>query len=109
VARLDFAPSAIADTREILLVLAEKAGRPVAVAYFERFSATFERIATFPDSGAPRLSLGDAVRLAVVHPYVVIYRRSRDGAQIMRVLHGRRNITRRLLLRRSSSLAPHRR
>jgi hypothetical protein len=37
VARLDFAPSAIADTLEILLALVEKAGRPVAVAYFERF------------------------------------------------------------------------
>jgi toxin ParE1/3/4 len=103
VARLDFAPSAIADTREILSALVEKAGRSVAVAYFERFSATFDRIATFPDSGAPRPSLGNTVRLAVVHPYVVIYRRSRGGAEVMRILHGRRNITRRLLLRRSSS------
>jgi toxin ParE1/3/4 len=103
VARLDFAPSAIADTREILSFLVERAGHHVATAYFDRFCATFDRIATFPDSGAPRPSLGNDVRLAVVHPYVVIYRRSRDGAEVMRVFHGRRNITRRLLLRRSSS------
>ncbi|WP_373867985.1 type II toxin-antitoxin system RelE/ParE family toxin [Reyranella soli] len=100
--RLDFAPKAIADTQEILSALVDRAGRPVAVAYFERFRATFDRIATFPDSGAPRPRLGSGVRLAVVHPYAVIYRRSRDGAQVMRGLHGRRNITRRLLLRRSS-------
>ena len=55
-ARLDFAPSAIADTREILSALVEKAGQPVAAAYFDRFSATFDRIATFPDSGYPILS-----------------------------------------------------
>jgi toxin ParE1/3/4 len=102
VARLDFAPAAIADTQEILSALVDKAGRPVAVAYFERFSATFDRIATFPASGAPRPSLGNKVRLAVGHPYVVIYRSSRDGPQVMRVLHGRRNITRRLLWRQSS-------
>jgi len=101
VARLVFAPSAIADTREILSILVETAGRPVAVAYFERFHSTFDRIATFPDSGAPRPGLGAAVRLAVVHPYVVIYRRSREGVEVMRVLHGRRNITRRLIERRS--------
>ncbi|MBL6653317.1 MAG: type II toxin-antitoxin system RelE/ParE family toxin [Reyranella sp.] len=81
-------------------LLSKRPAGPVAVAYFERFSATFDRIATFPDSGAPRPRLGSTVRLAVVHPYVVIYRRSHDGVEVMRVLHGRRNITRRLLVRR---------
>jgi plasmid stabilization system protein ParE len=63
VARLVFAPSAIADTREILATLVEKAGRPVAVAYFERFRSTFERIAAFRNqarqgrASAPRFDL----------------------------------------------------
>jgi toxin ParE1/3/4 len=99
VARLVFAPSAIADTREILATLVEKAGRPVAVAYFERFRSTFERIAGFPESGAPRPRLGASIRLAVVRPYVVIYRQSPEAAEVLRVLHGRRNVTRRILLK----------
>ena len=97
--RLVFAPSAIADTQEILSTLVEKAGRPAAAAYFERFRSTFDRRATFPESGAPRPRLGNSIRLAVVRPYVVVYRQSPEGAEIMRVLHGRRNITRRFLRR----------
>ena len=72
-ARLTFAPAAIDDARAILSSLAEKAGRSVAEAYFNRFKATFDRLATFPRSGARRRLLGASVRIAVVHPYIVIY------------------------------------
>jgi plasmid stabilization system protein ParE len=44
-ARVVFAPSAITDARDILTTLIEKAGRPVAAAYFDRFQSTFNRIA----------------------------------------------------------------
>jgi plasmid stabilization system protein ParE len=86
VAHLVFAPSAINDAHDILTTLTEKAGRAVAVAYFERFRLTFDRLTAFPLSGAPR------------HPplcrdlsYDIRY------GQIIRVVYGRRRIRRRLL------------
>jgi toxin ParE1/3/4 len=93
-ARLFFAAAAIDDARAILTTLAEKAGVSVADAYFDRFKSTFERIAMFPLSGGPRPLLGAAVRIAVVRPYIVIYRAISDDIEIMRVLHSRRKITR---------------
>ena len=73
-ARLVFAPKAISDTYAILRILDENAGRAVAQAYFDRFKSIFERLALFPQSGAPRPRLGASVRIAVVRPYIVIYR-----------------------------------
>jgi toxin ParE1/3/4 len=75
VARLIFAPSAISDIQDILAMLAEKAGYAVAVTYFDRFRSTFDRLAAFPSSGASRPGLGATVRIAVVRPYIVVYRR----------------------------------
>jgi plasmid stabilization system protein ParE len=69
-ARLVFAPSAITDTHDVLTTLIDKAGQSVAVAYWDRFQATFRRIAAFPMSGAARPRLGTTVRIAVVRPYV---------------------------------------
>jgi toxin ParE1/3/4 len=94
VAILTFAPRAAADATDILEALSEKAGVLVAEAYLARFAATFERIARFPDSGAPRPRLGQSVLIAVVRPYVVIYRSSSERVEIMRILHGRRHIGR---------------
>jgi toxin ParE1/3/4 len=97
VPRLVFAPRAIDDAHAILTTLAEKAGRPVAEAYFDRFRLTFDRLLMFPLSGGPRPKLGTSVRIAVVRPYIVIYRTIAADVEIMRVLHGRRKITRRTI------------
>jgi toxin ParE1/3/4 len=94
VARLTFAPAAIDDARAILGNLADKAGRSVADAYFNRFKTTFDRLTMFPRSGARRTRLGASVRIAIVHPYIVIYRTTSDDIEIMRMLHGHRKITR---------------
>lgn len=94
---LVFAPSAITDARDILATLVEKAGQPVATAYFDRFQSTFERLATFPLSGSSRPRLGAAIRIAVVRPYVVIYRATSDTVEVLRILHGRRDIARRTI------------
>jgi toxin ParE1/3/4 len=95
--RLVLAPRAAHDVREILMGLVADAGNSVAEQYLGRFWATFERLVVHPYSGAPRPRLGVAVRLAVVQPYVVIYRTRDDAVMIMRVLHGHRKITRRTL------------
>jgi plasmid stabilization system protein ParE len=47
-ARLVFAPSAITDTHDVLTTLIDKAGQSVAVAYWDRFQATFVRRSEAP-------------------------------------------------------------
>jgi toxin ParE1/3/4 len=101
VPRLVFAPRAIDDAHAILTTLAEKASRSVAEAYFDRFRSTFDRLLMFPLSGGPRPKLGANVRIAVVRPYIVIYQTIADDVEIMRLLHGRRKITRQTMTART--------
>jgi len=57
----------------------------------------FERLAMFPRSGASRTHLGRSIRIGVVTPYVAVYELDNDHVIVLRVLDGRRNITRRLI------------
>jgi len=86
------------DVRRILSDLTERAGYRVAERYGAEFKATYRRLATFPESGPLRPALGSKVRIALVLPYLVIYENSDDGSlTVLRVLHGKRNITRDLI------------
>jgi toxin ParE1/3/4 len=51
----------------------------------------------FPRRGGPRPSFGRYARVGVVSPFVVIYDYRSDVVTVLRVLDGRRNITRRLV------------
>jgi len=97
--RLVTAPRFRSDISTILNYLEEVAGPRVAAQYSGRFEETIVRLTSFPESGAPRPALGPNTRLAIVRPYLVIYDFTSDDntLTLLRVLHGRRNITRRLL------------
>jgi plasmid stabilization system protein ParE len=99
--RLVVTADAEADTDAILSYLARSAGAQVLEKYASEFRAAIERLLTWPESGARRPYLGEAVRIAVVSPYVLIYEYNRDDdtLALLRILHGRRNITDRLLRR----------
>ena len=94
-----FSEAADADTDKIYAELVRQAGEATAARYATRFAALFRQLACFPKSGAPRPRLGPSVRLGVVEPYVVIHRyvEDTDAVQILRILHGKRNITKRML------------
>jgi toxin ParE1/3/4 len=83
------------DTNRIFLNLAAKAGRFVVVKYEARFELLFDNLAAYPDQGAPRPTLGKNIRIAVVDPFIVIYRHmlERDTVAVLRVVDGRRRIT----------------
>ena len=91
-----------ADTLEILRRLAEVAGYAVAEKYADRFDRLYDRLAVNPEIYQARRRLGPGVRIAVVFPYLVAYRYRRGGAtlSIVRVVHGRRRLTRSLLANR---------
>jgi toxin ParE1/3/4 len=90
-------PRADADVDAMLERLADIAGPSVARRYSHELDAIFERLAMYPASGARRRSLGPYARIAVAEPYVVVYDYQNDTVVIVRVLDGRRNITRRLV------------
>ncbi len=98
-ARVLVSTVAQADTATILRDLASNAGLGVAADYAASFEALYDRLAAHPDSGSPRPKYGRHVRIGVVWPYVVAYRHvpKSDLVGVIRVLHGSREITRKLL------------
>jgi toxin ParE1/3/4 len=88
-----------ADIAHIIDDLNRLVGANVAARYDANFDMLYRRLARYPDSGAPRPKLGAHVRISAVSPYVVIYEHVEDDdvVIILRVVHGRRNITRELV------------
>jgi len=99
--RLVVTADAEADFDNILAYLKREAGVRIADDYDKRLSSAIERLVDLPETGAPRPSLGRNVRIAVVSPFILIYEytRSNDILTLLRIIHGKRNITRDLLHR----------
>lgn len=100
-ARLVVSPQAQADTAAIIIDLARNAGYAVARQYAASFEALYERLTRHPGSGAPRRAIGKHMRIGIVSPYIVIYEHDEatsDAVTIMRIVHGRRRITGKMLL-----------
>jgi toxin ParE1/3/4 len=97
--RLVVTADAERDASEIISFLVREAGPAVAADYVSRFRFTLERLVELPETGAPRPSLGPNARIGIVSPYILIYDfvRGDDDLVLLRILHGRRNITRDLL------------
>ena len=90
---------ALADIEEIMDYLTAFAGNALAAKYEHGFNALFERIVAHPGIGAPRPRLGKNVRIMTVSPYSIYYDGgpTSDLAAILRVVRGRRRVTRRLI------------
>jgi plasmid stabilization system protein ParE len=100
-ARVVVSSNADEDTDNIFAYLAARAGRSIAVKYINLFESLYERLADHPASGPHRPVLGQDIRIGVVSPYIVIYRHSQtdDTVTVLRIIHGRQDITRKLLAR----------
>lgn len=97
-ARLRISVQAETDAAAIVAILHEQAGAQVAIRYRLEFETLFERLIMFPRSGVRRPSLGRHTRIGVVSPYVVLYEfGANDEATILRIVDGRRRITRNLV------------
>ncbi len=98
-ARVIVTASADADTASILADLASGGGYVLASKFNRRLEALYDRLADHPDSCQTRPKLGPHIRVGVVFPYLVVYRHvvGDDIVSIIRVIHGRRQITRKLL------------
>jgi len=96
-ARVVISDLAHSDFSEILRYLAVNAGFAIAERYATAFDTLYERLADFPDSGPLRPALGTRVRIGLVPPFVVVYDHRESIVTVLRILHGKRNITRDLL------------
>ena len=98
-AQVVFTASADADSGDILADLVAKAGAAVAERYDAEFDALYRRLQQFPEIGSPRPALGRLVRVGIISPYVVVheYFEADDTVVILRIVHGRRKLTRRML------------
>lgn len=97
--RVEIGRQADADIGELLERLRESAGMRVTDKYASDLQSIFDRLSMFPAIGSPRSELGRHARIAVLSPYIVIYDyvANMDHVTIVRVIDGRRNITRRLV------------
>lgn len=101
-ARLIVSLEAQSDIRAILAHLRHNAGPVVAAEYTDDFDKATDLLTCFPAMGTPRPELGPEARVVMVKPYIVIYDHSveRDAVTVLRVVHGRRNITSEMIARR---------
>lgn len=67
-----------------------EAARRYAVAFREKSEA----LARFPEMGRLRPEIALDLRSTLVNPYVLFYRVQGDEVQILRILHGRRDLRR---------------
>jgi toxin ParE1/3/4 len=98
-ARVIITASADADSAAILGDLNSKAGQPTVIKYRTLFKELYRRLAHHPDSGPARPILGPNIRIGIVFPHIVIYEHAQaaDTVTVLRIVHGRRSITSKLL------------
>jgi toxin ParE1/3/4 len=80
------------DLFEIWAYLRREASISVADRVARRIIGSCQRLSAWPYSGRNRDDLLLGIRSIVSSPYVVFYRVSDDNVEIVRVLHGRRDI-----------------
>jgi toxin ParE1/3/4 len=59
---------------------------------FDRLEARVKILEVFQEAGPLRPEIDPAARMLIEPPYLILYRLIPDGAQIVRILHGARNI-----------------
>ena len=90
-ARITFAPAAAADVAEIAAHIAADNAK-AAAALVARFKKLAAALARSPGIGRGRPELRADLRSHAIGRYVIFYRPSRDGIEVVRVLHGMRDI-----------------
>lgn len=89
------------DRDEILRYLSREAGPGVARKFAERFRQCALNLLEMPAYGPLRPELGRDCRVVIVVPYLLIYDHNPKTNEVvlLRILHGKRNITEKLLRR----------
>jgi toxin ParE1/3/4 len=84
-------PEADADVDEITLHIARD-NVNAALALIDRLDNTLKLLAWMPNLGPARPELGPLVRTLPLGNYLIIYRPVQDGVELVRFVHGARNL-----------------
>ena len=80
------------DLLQIWDYLADQASIAIADEQVRRIVVASEQLSEWPQSGPLRDAIIPGMRSIVASPYVIFYRLHNDAVQVVRVLHGRRDI-----------------
>jgi toxin ParE1/3/4 len=89
--RYSLGPLAIADLKSIAQYVAQD-NPPAAKRLRKRFLDRFDLLGSNSLSGEARPDLGPDIRIISVGNYVIVFRPASPGVQIVRLLHGARDI-----------------
>lgn len=89
---LIWSPEALADLAGIWGYYADAAGPKTADRMIRDIERACRRLQRHPLGGRPRVELRADLRPIVVTPYVVFYRLANEVPEVVRVLHGRRDL-----------------
>jgi toxin ParE1/3/4 len=98
--RYHVSPAAETDVDEQAAYLAQEASLETALRFYDAASATFEKVARMPgigeqrESAHPRLAGVRVWRVEGFKKHLIFYRPTGEGIEIIRVLHGARDIDR---------------
>ena len=93
--RIDRSPRAKADVLSIGRYIAEQSGsHTTAYRFLDKIDERIKFLAHHPMAGEARPDLAANARAFPVGNYVLFYRPISDGIQVLRVLHGARDIPR---------------
>jgi len=84
-------PEADADIYEAAAYIASN-NLDAAIRWIDTIDEKLRLLAEFPGLGTAREELGRAVRSLPVGNYLIFYRQANDGIEVVRVLHGARNL-----------------
>jgi toxin ParE1/3/4 len=90
--RLVWSPASETDLLQLWSYLATQASIAAADEQIRKIRQSCEVLRDWPLSGPARDALIPGMRSVAVTPYVVFYRVAEDAVEVVRVLHGRRDI-----------------
>ena len=93
-----YSPSARADLEKIASEIIDNNGAIVAARVLRRMRRSLSNLGDYPEIGRKRPQLGRGVRSWPFRPWIAFYRRAGDDVEVIRVIHGKRRINRKLLL-----------
>ena len=89
--RVEFRPAAARDLEDIGDYVAQHSPQ-AALALIRRLRETCRSLAEMPYAARARPELGEQIRSRPVGRYTVFFRPREDGIEVVRVLHGRRDV-----------------
>lgn len=91
--QIRLATAAQTDLIEIWSDIAEYRNSDAADRIIDHLATTYENLAKFPEMGRRRDEIFPGYRSLVVSPYLVFYQIQPEEIEIIRVLHGARNLS----------------